>query len=132
MSLRPVGLESSLPFTFSCRTKMTFGNFTLGSGKALTVVCVERHEGEVDMVRCQIKGQQEASADVCIPLSTKGEFYECEGTECFTVQQIMSSPCLRSRKFRFINAAKSQCSLILTPIYQVHALMTSKMNFFLV
>uniref|UniRef100_A0A672FGN0 Thymocyte selection associated family member 2 n=1 Tax=Salarias fasciatus TaxID=181472 RepID=A0A672FGN0_SALFA len=108
LSLRPVGLDSCLPFTFTSRSKITLGNLTLGAGKALTVISIERHEGQEDQVRCHVEGQQEVSAEVCIPLSSRGEFYECEGEERFTLQEIMSSPSLQSRKLR-------ACSLILMP-----------------
>lgn len=123
VSLRPVGLESGLPFTFTSDSKMTFGNFTLGARRALTVLSFERREGEENQVRCRVEGQQEASAEVCIPLSSRGEFYECESEECFTLRQIMSSPCLRSRRFRLINTSKSEQILVLSPVYQVHAIM---------
>lgn len=128
MSLRPVGLESCLPFTFTTRTKMTFDNFTLGSGKALTVLSIERHKGEEDQMRCHVQGQQEASAEVCIPLSSHGEFYECESEECFTLREIMSSSSLRSRRFRFTNTTKCDSPLLFTPIFQVHAVMSSENN----
>ncbi|XP_060906168.1 protein THEMIS2 [Labrus mixtus] len=128
LSLRPVGLESCLPFTFTCSSKMTLGNFTLGAGRALTVLSIEQQGGTEDQVRCHVQGQQEASAEVCIPLSVQGEFRECESKECFTVQEIMASPCLRSRKFRFINANKCEQPLIFTPIYQVHAIMNMRKN----
>lgn len=128
VSLRPVGLESCLPFTFTNHSKMTFDNFTLGAGRALTVLSIQRREGEEDQVRCLIKGQQEASAEVCIPLSSRGEFHECESEELFTLQEIMSSSCLRSRKFRFINTTKCDQPLVLSPIYQVHAIMSCENN----
>ncbi|XP_072249963.1 protein THEMIS2 isoform X2 [Leuresthes tenuis] len=128
LSLRPVGLESSLPFTFSSHSKMTFGTLTLGPGRVLTVLSIVRHEGEEGHVRCHVKGQQEASAEVCIPLSSRGEFYECESEECFTLQEIMSSPSLRSRRFRFINTTKYERPLILSPVYQVHAIMSLRKN----
>ncbi|XP_047454339.1 protein THEMIS2 [Mugil cephalus] len=128
VSLRPIGLDSCLPFTFTSRSKITLGDFILGTGTALTVLCVEKHEGEEDQVRCHVKGLQEASADVCIPLSSRGEFYECESEECFTLQEIMSSASLRSRRFRFNNASKSQRPLILSPVYQVQAIMNMRKN----
>uniref|UniRef100_A0A3Q3JT28 CABIT domain-containing protein n=1 Tax=Monopterus albus TaxID=43700 RepID=A0A3Q3JT28_MONAL len=130
VSLRPVSLDSCLPFTFSTHSKMTFGNFTLGCGKALTVLSIERHEGEEDQIRCHVQGQQEASAEVCIPLSSRGEFYECESEEVFTLREIMSSPSLRSRKFHFINTTKYEHPLVLSPIYQVHAVMNLRKNVF--
>ncbi|XP_041649733.1 protein THEMIS2 isoform X2 [Cheilinus undulatus] len=123
LSLRPVGLESCLPFTFTCSSKMTFENFTLGAGRALTVLSVERQVNKEDQVRCQVKGQQEASAEVCIPLSAQGEFRECVSEECFTLQEILSSPCLLSRRFHFVNTTKWENPVIFSPVYQVHAIM---------
>ncbi|XP_029959086.1 protein THEMIS2 [Salarias fasciatus] len=128
LSLRPVGLDSCLPFTFTSRSKITLGNLTLGAGKALTVISIERHEGQEDQVRCHVEGQQEVSAEVCIPLSSRGEFYECEGEERFTLQEIMSSPSLQSRKFRYVNTAKCERTLVLSPVYQVHAIMSLRKN----
>ncbi|AWO96274.1 Hypothetical protein SMAX5B_012077 [Scophthalmus maximus] len=128
LSMRPVGLESCLPFTFSSHSKMTFDNFTLGAGRALTVLSIERHEGEEDQVRCHVRGQDEALFEVCVPLSSRGEFYECESEECFTLLEIMSSACLRSRSFRFINTTKCEQRFVLSPIYQVHAIMNLRKN----
>ncbi|XP_070768559.1 protein THEMIS2 [Enoplosus armatus] len=128
MSLRPVGLESCLPFTFTSRSKMTLGDFTLGAGRALTVLSIERCEGKEDQVRCHVQGQQESSAEVCIPLSSQGEFIECESEECFTLWEIMSSPFLRSRRFHFINTTKFERPLVLSPVYQVLAIMNLRKN----
>ncbi|KAM9353678.1 protein THEMIS2 [Symphorus nematophorus] len=128
MSLRPVGLESCLPFTFTSRSKMTFDNFTLGAGRVLTVLSTERHEGEEAKVRCHVQGQQDVSAEVCIPFSAQGEFIECESEERFTLQEIMSSPCLCSRRFRLINTTMCERPLVLSPIYQVHAIMNLRKN----
>ncbi|XP_013876690.1 protein THEMIS2 [Austrofundulus limnaeus] len=126
LTLRPVGLESSLPFTFTSRSKMTFGGLTLGAGKALTVLSIERHEGEEDQVRCLVKGQADASAEVQIPMSSQGQFYECENEECYTLKEIMSSPFLRSRRFRLIKNTNCERILVLSPVYQIQAIM----NFF--
>ncbi|KAM8869207.1 protein THEMIS2 isoform 1-T2 [Spinachia spinachia] len=130
LSLRPVGLNSCLPFTFTSRSKINVGDFTLGANAALTVLSVERNEGEEDRVRCHVRGQQQVSAEVCLPLSTHGQFSECESEECFTLQEIMSSPCLRSRRFHFVNTTKSQRPLVLSPIFQVHAVMNLRKNIF--
>ncbi|KAJ0066495.1 hypothetical protein NL108_013975, partial [Boleophthalmus pectinirostris] len=124
MKLRPIGLESSLPFTFTSRTKIKMGDFTLSPGKELTVRCFEKLDDGNMCVRCFIRGQQDASAEVCIPLSTKGEFYECESDECFSLSEIMTSSSLRSRRFRFANTTKLQQPLLFSPVYQIHAIMT--------
>lgn len=123
ISLRPVELESCLPFTFTSHSKMTFDSLSLGANKALTVLSVERDKDEGDHVRCRVEGEQEASAEVRIPLSARGEFYECESEECFTLKEIMSSPCLLSRRFRFVKTTKCERLLVLSPVYQVHAVM---------
>uniref|UniRef100_M4AJC4 Thymocyte selection associated family member 2 n=1 Tax=Xiphophorus maculatus TaxID=8083 RepID=M4AJC4_XIPMA len=128
LSLRPVGLDDSLPFTFTSHSKMTFGSLKLGAGKALTVLSIEKHDGEEDLVRCHVKGQTEASAEVCIPLSSRGEFSECESEECYTLKEIMASPCLRSRRFRFVKTTKCERILILSPVYQVQAIMNLRKN----
>uniref|UniRef100_A0A3P9IWT8 Thymocyte selection associated family member 2 n=1 Tax=Oryzias latipes TaxID=8090 RepID=A0A3P9IWT8_ORYLA len=132
LSLRPVSLDTCLPFTFTNRSKMTFGDLTLGAGKVLTVLSIEQQKGQEDQVRCHLKGSQETSAEVCIPMSFRGEFYECESEESFSLQEIMSSPSLRSRRFRFSNTAKCQRPLIFSPIYQIQAIMSMRkkeMNF---
>ncbi|XP_059195616.1 protein THEMIS2 [Centropristis striata] len=128
VSLRPVGLESCLPFTFTCLSKMTIGDLTLGTGKTLTVLSIEHHEGKEDQVRCHVQGQQEASAEVCIPISSHGQFRECGSEERFTLQEIMSSPGLRTRKFRFVNTTKSDRTLVLSPVYEVKAIMNLRTN----
>uniref|UniRef100_A0A8C4F8C9 Thymocyte selection associated family member 2 n=1 Tax=Dicentrarchus labrax TaxID=13489 RepID=A0A8C4F8C9_DICLA len=87
---------------FVFRSKMTFDNFTVGAGTALTVLSIEHNTGQEDQVRCHVQGQQEASAEVHIPLSSHGQFIECESVERFTLREIMSSPCLRSRKSIFV------------------------------
>ena len=128
MSLRPVGLESCLPFNFTNRSKMTLDNYTLAAGKTLTVLSIKSSEGEDGQVRCNVRGEQGASAEVCIPLNYRGEFYECENQEHFTLQEIMSSPCLRCRKFRFTNTTKGDRPLVFSPIYQVQAIMNCENN----
>ncbi|KAM9723192.1 protein THEMIS2 [Menidia menidia] len=124
LSLRPVGLESSLPFTFTSSSKMTLGALSLGSGRTFTVLSIDRREGEEDQVRCHVKGPDDVSAEVRIPMSSRGEFYECESEECFTLKEIMSSPCLRSRRFRFVNTTKYERPLVFSPVYEVHAIMS--------
>lgn len=95
------------------------------AGTVLTVLSMERQEDEKDKLRCKVHGQHEASAEILIPLSVHGEFVECESEECFTLQQIVSSPSLLVRRFRLINK-KSDHPLVLTPVYQVQAIMNCK------
>ncbi|TNN02226.1 hypothetical protein fugu_009713 [Takifugu bimaculatus] len=121
VTLMPVTLESSSSFTFTSCSKIAFENLTVGAGTVLTVLSIERKEGKEDKLRCKVQGHHEA-AEVAIPLSVRGQFAECEQEECFTLQQILSSPLLNSRRFRFIGN-KCDRPLVLTPVYQVHAIM---------
>lgn len=124
MTLRPVPLKSSLPFTFTSRSNLTFDNFTVKEGTVLTVLSLKE-----DKLRCKVQGQHEASAEVFVPLSLQGEFMECESKECFTLQEIISAPSLLSRKFHLIGS-KCDRQLVLTPVYQVHAVMNCERNIF--
>lgn len=128
VSLRPVTLESSFSFTFTCCSKMLFDNVTLGAGTALTVLSMEQQEGEEDKLRCKIHSQHGASAEILIPFSVHGEFVECESEEHFTLHEILSAPSLLSRRFCLISN-KCDHQLILTPVYKVLAIMNRKKNF---
>uniref|UniRef100_A0A8C5EF91 Thymocyte selection associated family member 2 n=1 Tax=Gouania willdenowi TaxID=441366 RepID=A0A8C5EF91_GOUWI len=129
LSVRPVGLDSYLPFTFISRTKMILHDFTVGAETPMTVLSVKRNEGEEHQVQCCVQGQQSANVD--IPLSTKGEFVECEREECYTLQEIISLPHLKSRKFCFANTIKCARTLVFTPVFQIHAITNSENNLLL-
>ncbi|XP_041730209.1 protein THEMIS2-like isoform X1 [Coregonus clupeaformis] len=129
VSLRPVGLDTCLPFTFTSRCELTFENFTLGAGRAVTMLSIEQQDGgEESRVRCQLRGQQGATAEVLVPFSCRGEFYECESDQTYTLQEIMSSPHLCSRHFCFSKKTKHGGSLVFSPIYQVQAIMHLRKN----
>lgn len=124
MSLRPVGLDTCVPFTFTSRCELTLQNFTLGAGMAVTMLHIEQQDGgEERCVRCQLRGQQGASVEVLVPFSCCGEFYECESDQTYTLQEIISSPHLCCRRFRFSKKTKHGGSLVFSPIYQVQAIM---------
>lgn len=131
ISMRPVGLDACLSFTFTCHTDLKLEDFTVGAGKTLTVLYIDRQHGKEDMLCCRFQGQQDSTALVSIPISVCGEFTECESEERFTLLEIISSPFLRSRRFFFVNTTMSDRPLRLSPIYQVHALMNRKQFFFL-
>lgn len=129
VTLMPVTLESSSSFTFTSCSKIAFENLTVGAGTVLTVLSIDQQEGKEDKLRCKVQGHHEA-AEVVIPLSVRGQFAECEQEECFTLSQILSSPLLNSRRFRFIGN-KCDRQLVLTPVYQIHAIMNCKRNILL-
>lgn len=120
VSPRPAGLPS---FTSTCSSMATC--FTVGAMSTLATHSLERYEGQEDMLRCQVQGQQGASVEV---FSALGDFSESERKECFTLEEIMSSSFLRNRRFRFIDITNSEIQLLLTPIYQVHAIMNCENN----
>ncbi|KAM6967593.1 protein THEMIS2 [Aplochiton taeniatus] len=128
ISLMPVGLDSCLRFTFTSHSELTFETFTLGAGRAMTMLSVEQREDKEAAVRCQVRGQQGSLAEVLVPLSCRGEFYECESEQTFTLQEIVSSLHLRSRKFQFSSTTICTGPLIISPIYQVHAIMHLRKN----
>ncbi|XP_054637733.1 protein THEMIS2 isoform X2 [Dunckerocampus dactyliophorus] len=123
VKLRPVDLESCLPVTFTSRNKMTLEDVTLREGAVLTLLSVED-----DRCRCHIRGNGEASAEVYVSLATRGEFYMCGGEERFTLREIMASPCLRLQRFHFVNTAMWQQTLVLSPVYQICAVMNLRKN----
>uniref|UniRef100_A0A665T4X3 Thymocyte selection associated family member 2 n=1 Tax=Echeneis naucrates TaxID=173247 RepID=A0A665T4X3_ECHNA len=92
LSLRPVGLESCLPFSFTCSSKMTFENLTLGAGTALTVLFIDGEQFpstlEVDVVDVT-----EVSKDISFvtPLSLPEVLSQPD--DCFpTVVEILERP----------------------------------------
>nr|XP_057909448.1 protein THEMIS2 isoform X2 [Doryrhamphus excisus] len=123
VKLRPVDLKSCLPVRFTTRSKITLEDVTLGAGSVLTLLSVED-----DRCRCHVRNHKEASVEMYIPLETRGEFYVCEGEESFTLREIMASPCLRVQRFHFLNTAMCTRTLVLSPVYQICAIMNLRKN----
>lgn len=132
ISLRPMGLDSCLSFTFKSHKELMLEDLTVAAGNTFTVLYIDHQDGKEDRICCRFQGQQKTTALVSIPLSVCGEFTECEFEEQFTLQQIISSPFLLSRRFRFVNTAMSERPLRLSPVYQVHAIMNRKQIFILI
>nr|XP_061789150.1 protein THEMIS2-like [Nerophis lumbriciformis] len=126
VKLRPVSLDSCFPVTFTSNTKLTLDNVTLGAGATLTVLSVLENE---DRCRCHVRpGPGQSSAEVNVPLGTRGEFYIHGSEESFTPREIATSPHLRSQRFRFENATMCKRTFILSPIYQISAIMNLRKN----
>ncbi|XP_068180284.1 protein THEMIS2 [Antennarius striatus] len=123
--LRPVGQESCIPFSHS---NMTSNNLTLGTERTLTALSIQQHKEEDSWLHCHVQGQEEAPAEMCVPLSCPGEFRRCNSKDCFTLQEIMSSPRLRNRRFHFLSATKCEKVLVLMPIFWVHGIMHLRKN----
>ncbi|XP_037130651.1 protein THEMIS2 [Syngnathus acus] len=126
VKLRPVSLERSLPVTFTSSTMVALADVTLGTGSVLTLLAVAEEDKRC---RCRIlAGAGQASAEVDVPLGTRGQFYVHENEERFTPRDIAMSPALRSLRFRFDNAAMCQRTLVLSPVYQMAAIMNMRKN----
>ncbi|XP_043915956.1 protein THEMIS2-like [Protopterus annectens] len=63
-----------------------------------------------------------AGENVCIsiPFSYKAEFYEVEDERLYTLQEIVHSKVLRTKKVKLVDQLKT---LLLTPVFEIHAVM---------
>ncbi|XP_052002702.1 protein THEMIS2-like [Xyrauchen texanus] len=123
VGLCPVGVDAFGSFTFFSSSELTVDNFTLPAGKHLTLLSVEFDDDGERQARCQLVGQNVASAEIQLPLSLKGDFYECEEDRGYTLQEITSSVRLSSRRFRSTNMKNSGGPLIFSPVYEIKAIM---------
>uniref|UniRef100_A0A4W4H6J9 CABIT domain-containing protein n=1 Tax=Electrophorus electricus TaxID=8005 RepID=A0A4W4H6J9_ELEEL len=99
VGLQPVGLDACGSFTFVSRNQLIIDNFTVPAGSEITILSVEHSEDKESYSRCKLTGQQGVSAEVHIPLSCHGEFYECENDHGYSLQEIM----LSARLFNICN-----------------------------
>ncbi|XP_026883028.2 protein THEMIS2 isoform X1 [Electrophorus electricus] len=123
VGLQPVGLDACGSFTFVSRNQLIIDNFTVPAGSEITILSVEHSEDKESYSRCKLTGQQGVSAEVHIPLSCHGEFYECENDHGYSLQEIMLSARLRSRRFRNTKSKKCGSPLFFSPIYQIQGIM---------
>lgn len=126
MGLCPVGVDACGSFIFTSRKELTIDNFTVPAGKELTLLSVEAADDGERFARCHVLGQNKASAEILLPLSLKGEFYEYESDRGFTLQEIMSSARLSCRHFRSTNMKNCGALMVFSPVYEISAIMHSK------
>ncbi|KAI2655787.1 Protein THEMIS2 [Labeo rohita] len=115
VGLCPVGVDACGSFTFMCKNELTVDNFTLPAGKQLTLLSVEVTKNGKRLARCQLVGQNMASAEILLPLSLRGEFYECQGDRGYSLQEIMSSFRLSCRRFCSINEKSVRKNVVKFP-----------------
>ncbi|XP_051920418.1 protein THEMIS2 [Hippocampus zosterae] len=122
------GSESRPPVTFTSRSEVALADVTLGAGAVLTVISVAQEERRC---RCRLhpgpgrpQVEVEAEAEVDVPLATRGQFYVSRGHGRFTPREIVTSAHLRGRRFRFDDGAASRGALVLSPVYQICAIMS--------
>ncbi|XP_062848385.1 protein THEMIS2 [Trichomycterus rosablanca] len=123
VGLLPVGVDACGSFTFVSTDDLIIENLTLPAGQALTFLSEVLGDDGTRYARCRMIGQQEASAEVYIPLSCCGEFYECEHERSYSLQEIILSDRLCKRRFCKTTSNKSSAILYFSPIYQVQAIM---------
>ncbi|XP_017563724.1 protein THEMIS2 [Pygocentrus nattereri] len=128
VGLQPVGVDACGSFTFISRNELIIDNLTVPAGKEITLLSVEVTENEERRARCQLMGQQGVFADMLIPFSYHGEFYECENDRGYSLQEIMMSDRLCRRRFRKIKSKKCGGPLLFVPIYQIQGIMHMRKN----
>ncbi|MBN3305220.1 THMS2 protein, partial [Amia calva] len=121
--------DASARFTFTTCHPLPLESCSIQGGDVLTFLSVESL-GDKRCARCQLRAYQD-SPEVLIPLSYHGEFYECVNDYNYSLQEIISSPRLHTRRFQFLqkkstNPAKGP--LLLSPIQQVQAIMHLRKN----
>ncbi|KAG5271437.1 hypothetical protein AALO_G00179740 [Alosa alosa] len=123
VSLLPVGVDTVGSFSFISRSDLTIDNFTVPAGQELTLLSSEQ-----GCARCQLTGPEGSTAEVRISLNHCGAFYECQSEHGYSLEEILSSTRLRSRRFRSLKAKACGGPLVLTPIYQIEAIMHMRKN----
>lgn len=124
VGLLPVGMDALGSFTFFSNNELIIENLTVPAGTMITLLSVELKKDGESFTRCRLMGQQEASAEVCIPFSYQGDFYECQNDRAYSLHEIMDSARLCRRRFC---ATKQKCGnpLFFSPIYQIQGIMHS-------
>ncbi|KAK9960432.1 hypothetical protein ABG768_008287 [Culter alburnus] len=128
VGLCPVGVDACGSFIFTSSNELTIDYFTVPAGKQLTLLTVEIAEDGERLARCHVVGQNMAAAEILLPLSLKGEFYEYESDRGYTLQEIMSSARLSCRRFRSTNMKNSGAMLVFSPVYEISAIMHMRKN----
>lgn len=128
MGLCPVGVDVCSSFSFISKNKLKIDHFTLPAEEQLTLISLEVAEDGERQARCQLTGQNMVSAEIHLPLSLKGEFYECQSDHSYSLQEIMSSTRLSTRRFYSTNVKHAGGSLIFSPVYEIKAIMQSECN----
>ncbi|KAA0702850.1 Protein THEMIS2 [Triplophysa tibetana] len=123
VGLCPVGVDVCSSFSFISKDKLKIDNFTLPAEEELTILSLEVAEDGERQARCQTTGQNMVSAEILLPLSLKGEFYECESDRGYSLQEIMSSARLSTRRFRSTIVKHIEGSFIFSPVYEIKAIM---------
>ncbi|XP_062395280.1 protein THEMIS2 [Sardina pilchardus] len=123
VSLLPVGVDTVGSLSFISRSELIIDNFIVPAGQELTLLSSEQ-----GCARCQVTGPEGSTAEVRIPLNHCGAFYESQSEHGYSLEEILSSTRLRSRRFRSLKAKACGGPLVFSPIYQIEAIMHMRKN----
>ncbi|KAK3551633.1 hypothetical protein QTP70_020841 [Hemibagrus guttatus] len=128
VGLVPVGVDAFGSFTFFSKNELIIENLTVPAGTKMTLLTIDLNKDRESFVRCRLTGQQEASAEVHIPFSCHGEFYECQNDRGYSLHEIMCSSRLCRR--RFCKATPNKCGipLFFNPVYEIQGIMHMRKN----
>ncbi|KAI5608796.1 protein THEMIS2 isoform X3 [Silurus asotus] len=128
VGLLPVGKDAFGSFTFFSNSDLVIENLTVPAGTEMTILSVEHIKNEKGFARCRVTGHQEASAEVLIPFSCHGDFYECQNERGYSLNEIMYSTRLCKRRFCQTKPKKCDSILYFSPIYQILGIMHMRKN----
>ncbi|XP_041069675.1 protein THEMIS isoform X2 [Carcharodon carcharias] len=127
--IKSLGIENqnSEAISFQSLTDIITDHAVIGKGEPITVVSTEYHEGQM-YADCIVDGDFE-QVHVALPFTLKGEFYECQDDNLYTVKDIIESKVLTKRRVR-LDETKGICmpkhfngALVLSPVYEIQAIM---------
>lgn len=125
VSLLPVGVDALGSFIFFSKNELIFENLIVPAKTEITLLSVELSRAGEKSARCRMKGQEEVSAEVLIPFSCHGDFYECQNEREYSLKEIMYSVRLCKRRFCNTKSKKGGGPLFFSPIYQIQGIMHS-------
>ncbi|XP_075051632.1 protein THEMIS2 isoform X2 [Mixophyes fleayi] len=112
-----------LPYWFMSKSDFIVGDQVLSQLLPIRLMSVDRY---TCCAECQVFHGQE-SYSITIPLSTNGEFYECENDESYTLEQVLQSPVLLKRNFKCRSIGTGMYSL--QPEYEIKTIMHMRKGF---
>ncbi|XP_029427163.1 protein THEMIS2 [Rhinatrema bivittatum] len=119
----PAGRERA-PFYFTSGVDFVVKDQVIGRCQTITLLAEVKSKG-CGYARCEV---QKGATQVClqIPFSCHGDFYQCGAEQEFTLSQLLRSKGLQSRRFTCSSMPRE--SVVLSPVYEVQALMQLRRN----
>ncbi|XP_038614101.1 protein THEMIS2 [Tachyglossus aculeatus] len=111
---------SGLPVCFTSAWDLQVGGRVLPGGQPVTLTSVELRHGQRHG-RCEIREGAAGSPPLLLPLALSGQFQRWEPNSRLTLLQALRSQALGARRFHCANLRWA--SVVLTPLYEVQAIM---------